>query len=148
MLVLIYQTTRWHIPQGCNTNECPYINSFHLQGLLPKRNFYIIDFTDSSEMHEQRFRVPFSKAPRPVLRPIHHPSQWAAWALLCSQAGGVYKMTIHLHLVMRLKMHWAANELTNMLSWHDVYLTFKQWALVWNNGLALKVFSKEGEFKL
>jgi hypothetical protein len=48
MLILIYQTTWCHIPQGCNTNESACINSFHLHGLLPKRNLNIIDITDSS----------------------------------------------------------------------------------------------------
>jgi len=96
MLILIYQTTWCHIPQGCNTNECACINSFHLQGLLPKRNLNITDFTDSSvntvtrlQLHDQGFRVLFSKASRPVLGAIHHPSQRAAGALLFSQADGV-----------------------------------------------------------
>jgi len=96
MFLPIYQTTWCHIPQGCNTNECICIGSFHLQDLLPKRNLYIIDFTDSSvntvtrlQLHDQGFRVLFSKASRPVLGAIHRPSQWGAGALLCSHAGGV-----------------------------------------------------------
>jgi hypothetical protein len=81
MLVPIYQTTWWHIPQGCNTKECTCINSFHLKGLLPEENIYIINFIYSSvsivtrlRLHDQAISVLLSKAFRPALGPIHRPN--------------------------------------------------------------------------
>jgi hypothetical protein len=52
-----------------------------------------------------------SKASTAALCPICCPSQWAARALLCGEAGVVYKMTPYLHLVLRLKIRGTVNVL-------------------------------------
>jgi hypothetical protein len=64
---------------------------------------------------KQIFR--FCKAPRQVLGPTQPPIQWATVTFLRGQSSRDVKVTTHLHLVPRLRMHGAIPALLHMSSW-------------------------------